>query len=103
VCQSLKLKSRCTFVNSELNFNTSHNDFCLDGNWGSWSSFSSCSKSCGNGGTMSKTRKCNNPQPSRGGKPCIGPDTETVACKTPSCRPGNLLKLKSNISCLCLL
>jgi hypothetical protein len=42
---------------------------------------------------MSRTRLCNNPQPSRGGKPCIGSGTETVNCKTPSCIQGKLLNL----------
>ena len=67
--------------------------FCLDGNWGSWSSFSSCSKSCGGGATMSRSRHCNNPKPSRGGNPCVGSDTQAVTCKTPSCIPGELLNL----------
>ena len=32
----------------------------VDGNWGSWSAYSECSKDCGIG-VQWKTRKCDNP------------------------------------------
>ena len=47
---------------------------------GGWSSWSSCSLSCG-GGTQ--TRTCTNPAPSGGGAPCSGPSSQS--CNTHSC------------------
>ncbi|XP_044178032.1 coadhesin-like [Acropora millepora] len=44
----------------------------VDGNWGEWSPWSDCSRSCG-GGNHSRTRECNNPAPANGGKQCDGP------------------------------
>ena len=47
---------------------------------GGWSSWSSCSKTCG-GGT--RTRTCTNPAPSGGGANCVGATSE--ACNTQAC------------------
>ncbi|EDO43424.1 predicted protein [Nematostella vectensis] len=41
----------------------------VDGDWGEWSSWSSCSVTC-DLGTKTRTRKCDNPLPKYGGKPC---------------------------------
>ena len=49
----------------------------VDGGWSSWNS---CSLSCG-GGTQ--TRTCTNPAPSGGGAPCSGPSSQS--CNTHSC------------------
>jgi hypothetical protein len=38
----------------------------VNGNWGSWSSFGSCSVTCGNG-VYSRARQCDNPAPANGG------------------------------------
>ena len=56
----------------------------LDGNWGVWSSWSTCSVSCG-GGNQSRNRLCNNPAPSNGGLPCSGSSSESGACNTQTC------------------
>uniref|UniRef100_F1SMI8 Complement component C6 n=1 Tax=Sus scrofa TaxID=9823 RepID=F1SMI8_PIG len=40
----------------------------VDGNWGCWSSWSTCDATY----KRSRTRECNNPAPRQGGKPCEG-------------------------------
>jgi len=65
----------------------------VDGEWGDWSSFSSCSKSCGSGWKY-RTRECDNPAPSDGGENCLGfpllsvngARCNTKACKKKSCK-----------------
>ena len=54
--------------------------YVVDGGWSTWSS---CSVSCGGNGT--RTRTCSNPKPARNGKPCAGKSAEV--CVTPRC-PG---------------
>lgn len=56
----------------------------VDGVFSAWSAWSSCSKTCG-GGQQRRTRSCNNPGPSKCGKPCIGNSEEVADCKTQSC------------------
>jgi hypothetical protein len=56
----------------------------LDGNWGSWTDWASCSVTCG-GGTTSRTRNCDSPVPSNGGLICAGSGTENQACNTAAC------------------
>ncbi|XP_078312843.1 uncharacterized protein LOC144619278 [Crassostrea virginica] len=51
----------------------------VDGAWSDWSSWSPCSKSCGEG-HETKTRTCTNPAPEHGGKDCPGDSKETRAC-----------------------
>ncbi|CAM9166309.1 unnamed protein product [Lampetra planeri] len=41
----------------------------VSGNWGPWSSWGSCSKTC-NGGQMRRYRTCDNPRPANGGRAC---------------------------------
>ncbi|KAL9956665.1 hypothetical protein ACROYT_G038180 [Oculina patagonica] len=58
----------------------------VDGGYGTWSGWSTCTKTCG-GGTQKRTRKCNKPKPKAGGKKCnvLGPNKETQKCNTESC------------------
>ena len=58
----------------------------VHGNFSSWSIFSVCSKSCGNG-TKTRTRNCSNPFPEHGGKNCslIGPLKEVLNCNVFPC------------------
>ncbi|XP_068231428.1 hemicentin-1-like [Palaemon carinicauda] len=56
----------------------------LDGNWGSWESWSVCSSSCG-GGVRRRQRQCNDPPPSNGGHFCPGSDTLEDYCNLEMC------------------
>ncbi|XP_067452563.1 hemicentin-1 isoform X1 [Thunnus thynnus] len=70
--------------------NDVHIDFCnsdpcpISGNWGPWSSWGSCSKTC-NGGQMRRYRTCDNPRPANGGRECAGSDTQIQRCSTANC------------------
>ena len=59
----------------------------IPGGYTSWSNFSKCSVSCGEGGTRYRTRNCTNPVPKHGGKNCskIGSSFESEACNNFSC------------------
>ncbi|XP_074628437.1 uncharacterized protein LOC141886246 isoform X3 [Acropora palmata] len=58
----------------------------VHGNYSSWSSFSACSKSCGNG-TSQRHRNCSSPEPKHGGKNCslLGPSKEINYCNNFPC------------------
>ncbi|XP_078352920.1 A disintegrin and metalloproteinase with thrombospondin motifs 1-like isoform X2 [Oculina patagonica] len=43
----------------------------IDGGWGPWGTYGSCSRTCG-GGVKYRSRQCNNPAPQYFGKPCQG-------------------------------
>jgi len=60
----------------------------VNGNWGAWSAWGTCSKTCGSG-TQSRTRLCNNPAPANGGSNCMGSRSESQACNTQTCPIGN--------------
>ncbi|XP_018426257.1 PREDICTED: A disintegrin and metalloproteinase with thrombospondin motifs 2-like, partial [Nanorana parkeri] len=55
-----------------------------DGNWGPWSKFGSCSRTCGTG-VRYRTRSCDNPHPANGGRSCVGPSYELELCNTEDC------------------
>ena len=63
--------------------------FTVNGNWGQWQAWGSCSQICGNG-TQQRSRLCDNPAPSGNGTSCTGNDREVQACNTDECS-GNLL------------
>ncbi|XP_041442078.1 A disintegrin and metalloproteinase with thrombospondin motifs 2 [Xenopus laevis] len=56
-----------------------------DGNWGQWSKFGSCSRSCGTG-VKYRTRSCDNPHPANGGRSCSGPIYDFQLCNTEDCK-----------------
>ncbi|XP_034531212.1 hemicentin-1 [Notolabrus celidotus] len=70
--------------------NDVHIDFCnsdpcpINGNWGPWNSWGSCSKTC-NGGQMRRYRTCENPRPANGGRACAGADSQIQRCSTDNC------------------
>uniref|UniRef100_T1IJ50 Hemicentin-1 n=1 Tax=Strigamia maritima TaxID=126957 RepID=T1IJ50_STRMM len=51
----------------------------IDGDWGVWSAWTTCSKSCGKG-KMFRTRECDNPAPADGGKECEGHKKYSLEC-----------------------
>ncbi|XP_026540931.1 A disintegrin and metalloproteinase with thrombospondin motifs 2 [Notechis scutatus] len=55
-----------------------------DGNWGAWSKFGSCSRTCGTG-VKFRTRQCDNPHPANGGRTCFGPSYEFQLCNNQDC------------------
>ncbi|XP_048581714.1 uncharacterized protein LOC5511228 isoform X2 [Nematostella vectensis] len=55
-----------------------------DGNWGTWGTWSNCTASCGRG-FVKRSRVCNSPLPSNGGKPCAGFAHETAECVMTPC------------------
>ncbi|XP_074654760.1 SCO-spondin-like [Tubulanus polymorphus] len=64
----------------------------VNGNWGIWGGWSTCSKICGSG-VKTRQRMCNNPPPSNGGLSCplkgsgipVSIETETSQCTQASC------------------
>ncbi|XP_014802303.1 PREDICTED: hemicentin-1 [Calidris pugnax] len=65
-------------------------DFCnsdpcpIHGNWGPWSSWGSCSRTC-NGGQARRYRTCDNPRPASGGRACAGADMQIQRCGAELC------------------
>ncbi|XP_078695717.1 chitotriosidase-1-like [Branchiostoma floridae x Branchiostoma belcheri] len=60
----------------------------VDGQWGTWSSWGSCSATCG-AGTHTRRRTCTDPAPENGGVSCSGNELETQACQTGVTCPGD--------------
>ncbi|XP_060789941.1 thrombospondin-1-like [Neoarius graeffei] len=56
----------------------------INGGWGPWSLWDSCSVTC-NGGHQNRHRLCNNPVPKYGGKECIGDSKDTRRCNSQDC------------------
>lgn len=68
----------------------------VDGSWSEWSSWTSCSQTCG-GGTQVRTRTCTNPLPSNGGQSCSKSSTDRQDCNMRACLPGSQqIKLTKN-------
>ncbi|XP_031548611.1 uncharacterized protein LOC116286289 [Actinia tenebrosa] len=59
----------------------------VDGHWGRWSSWSTCSKSC-DIGKQTRTRLCNDPPPKYSGKSCVGTNISEQSCKVLNCGLG---------------
>ncbi|KAG7254721.1 hypothetical protein CRUP_012034 [Coryphaenoides rupestris] len=51
----------------------------VDGDWGPWSTWGECSRTCG-GGVSSSMRHCDSPAPSGGGKYCLGERKRYRSC-----------------------
>ena len=62
--------------------------FKVDGKWGSWSPWSNCSKTCGEG-RISRTRECDSPAPAHGGETCPGIEIEDKICNNGPCKGKN--------------
>ncbi|KAL0979145.1 hypothetical protein UPYG_G00181320 [Umbra pygmaea] len=57
----------------------------VNGNWGQWSSWSHCSRTCG-AGVQSADRECNHPKPEFGGKYCTGERRRYRICNITPCK-----------------
>ena len=58
--------------------------FLVDGKWGLWSPWTSCSATCG-AAKRSRTRECDHPPAAHGGKTCEGPEKQEEYCKLQPC------------------
>ncbi|XP_006642324.3 A disintegrin and metalloproteinase with thrombospondin motifs 15 [Lepisosteus oculatus] len=56
----------------------------VDGRWGTWGPFGTCSRTCGGGVQLAK-RECNNPVPANGGKYCQGVRVRYRSCNLDPC------------------
>uniref|UniRef100_A0A7N8XLD8 Thrombospondin 1b n=1 Tax=Mastacembelus armatus TaxID=205130 RepID=A0A7N8XLD8_9TELE len=56
----------------------------INGNWGPWSPWDTCSLTCG-GGAQTRKRLCNDPAPQYGGKDCLGDAKDTQMCNKKAC------------------
>lgn len=56
----------------------------VDGGWNLWTAWTPCSVTCGSG-EQTRHRKCSNPEPVFGGKPCSGESTESKNCHLRFC------------------
>uniref|UniRef100_A0A3Q0T5R9 Thrombospondin-2 n=1 Tax=Amphilophus citrinellus TaxID=61819 RepID=A0A3Q0T5R9_AMPCI len=56
----------------------------IDGGWGPWSPWATCSATCG-GGHKSRSRECNSPEPQYGGKKCFGEAVDRDSCNKKDC------------------
>ncbi|CAC5417849.1 Adhesion G protein-coupled receptor B2,Coadhesin,Thrombospondin-1,Mucin-like protein,Hemicentin-1,Adhesion G protein-coupled receptor B3,Thrombospondin-2 [Mytilus coruscus] len=56
----------------------------IDGNWGSWDSWGSCSVTCASG-TQNRQRQCDNPAAQHNGQDCSGSGTDTQTCTRVPC------------------
>ncbi|EDO26284.1 predicted protein, partial [Nematostella vectensis] len=55
-----------------------------DGEFSDWTEWTKCTSSCGKG-VRSRSRSCTAPAPELGGKPCVGPTEQTMACDYGDC------------------
>lgn len=58
----------------------------VDGGWGPWSPWGSCSRTCG-GGVQFSYRHCDSPKPQHGGRYCEGQRAKYQSCHTDECPP----------------
>ena len=57
----------------------------ISGGWSGWERWSPCSVTCGGGGTQTRARRCDSPQPSGGGRACRGEREQTRPCEGEDC------------------
>lgn len=60
----------------------------VNGEWDAWSTWDSCSTTCGTG-LQSRQRNCSNPRPSNGGEHCFGESTDYRSCHLTYCSVNN--------------
>ena len=57
----------------------------VNGNWGVWGAWSTCSMTCGSG-TLTRSRSCDNPAPANGGLHCPEDKYDTAQCVKTTCQ-----------------
>ncbi|XP_028290490.1 SCO-spondin [Gouania willdenowi] len=57
----------------------------VHGGFSGWTSWTSCSLSCGGLGVKTRSRLCTHPVPAHGGRDCQGPRVDTTYCQAPEC------------------
>ncbi|XP_071504257.1 uncharacterized protein [Diadema antillarum] len=74
----------------------------IDGQWSDWTSWGSCTATCGPG-VRHRSRTCNNPSPANGGASCDGNLLMTEFCDLPPCppEPTAVLSTTANANCFC--
>ena len=92
-----KWKRRNVKLDPQVSFSLSKscksfNVYPVDGSWGAWTPWTSCSKTC-DWGLRVRKRECSPPQ--QGGEPCEGEPTQTEDCRAKNC-PGMLEVLNSD-------
>ena len=65
----------------------------VDGGWSNWGNWTSCSMTCGDPGSMTRTRTCTNPTPEHGGSECSGQLIEEAECPALTPCPGIVNKM----------
>ena len=65
----------------------------VNGNWSEWTSWTTCSMTCGLG-IATRARWCVSPAPAYGGANCTGRGIETMECEDTFC-PGKTIQMKS--------
>ena len=61
----------------------------MDGGWSAFTSWGTCSNTCGDG-VQERSRTCTNPAPALGGSACVGESQESKLCKLKEC-PGKMV------------
>ena len=78
------IDGKCPSTTGHYQFSNCTGRQCsINGKWGTWSAWSTCGKNCMRG----RTRSCNNPAPSNGGKNCENPSSnmEIAPCTGMDC------------------
>ena len=89
-CWRPLFSKQCTILDQTLVFFHNYKNyliiiiFSVDGAWATWTSWGTCTVTCG-GGTQTRSRTCTNPAPQYGGANCPGSAGSSQACNTQHC------------------
>uniref|UniRef100_A0A3Q3WQX5 Thrombospondin-1 n=1 Tax=Mola mola TaxID=94237 RepID=A0A3Q3WQX5_MOLML len=86
-CEGTSVQTRdCYLQECDKQMSVFHNQdgSWINGNWGPWSPWDTCTLTCG-GGVQTRKRLCNDPAPKYGGKECVGDNKDTQICNKKAC------------------